>query len=96
MKTGNRRSVEESVQVDDVDWVEKGAVTRVRNQGQCTSGSWAFSATGSMEGLYKIAYGTLKTYSDQQLLDCSGSLCSCSGGFADMAFRYIETHGLCT
>lgn len=94
MKTGNYRKIEETVQIEDVDWVAKGAVTAVKTQGQCAA-SWAFSATGSLEGLSKIAYDTLRTFSDQQLLDCTNSLCSCDGGFTDMAIRYVETHGLC-
>lgn len=64
----------------DVDWVAKGMVSPIKNQGQCGS-CWAFSAIAEVESLFREK-GTKISLSEQQLVDCSGSYGNhgCNGG----------------
>jgi len=82
-----------------VDWVSKGAVTAIKDQGHCGS-CWTFSATGAMEGAYQITAGDLVPVSEQQIVDCDKGLLpptlGCSGGSMSAAFKYAKSNPLCS
>jgi hypothetical protein len=81
----------------DLDWRPKGAVTVVRDQGQCGA-DWAFSAIGALEGAAVAKGGPLRDLSEQQLIDCGTSfgLLGCNGGNAASAYRYLMSFGSAT
>ena len=78
------------------DWTTKGAVTPVKDQGQCGS-CWAFGTTGDVEGVTFLKTGKLVSLSEQELVSCDkGTNEGCNGGLQEDAFVYIEKNGITT
>lgn len=76
---------------EDFDWVARGAVTPVKDQGHCNN-CWAHGATAVVEGAVFLGTGQLLQLSEQYLQDCDEervcSGCDC-GGLAERALQWL-------
>jgi C1A family cysteine protease len=81
-----------SANAQSIDWNAKGALTPIKNQGQCGS-CWAFSATEQLESQFYQKYGTLRELSPQQVTSCTTSCLGCNGGNPISAWGYVSSFG---
>jgi C1A family cysteine protease len=78
---------------NDMDWRNNGAVTSVKDQGQCGS-CWAFGATDAIESYGKISGKyPLQVLSAQQITSWDTTSYGCQGGWAEHAFNYVVSAG---
>ena len=88
---------DESNTADSVNWVDKGGVTPVKDQGRCGS-CWAFATIGAMESAHFAKTGELLTLSEQQLIDCDihdndgYQNKGCHGGDMYRGFEYFKSY----
>lgn len=76
-----------------IDWTTMGAVTPIKNQGDCGS-CWAFGAVGGLEGRYYLNNKILFSFSEQYILDCDHtSVNGCEGGFGGLALLWSAKKG---
>lgn len=82
---------------ESVNWVARGVVPAVRDQGAC-GGDYAFAGSGAVDSLYAIRRKQSVAVSEQQLLDCASAYSGhgCGGSALDTAFQYIAAHGATT
>jgi cathepsin L len=77
--------------VTDIDWVAKGGVTPVKDQGSCGS-CWAFSTMAAVESVHRVNTGSIANLAEQQLVDCNTGNSGCDGGSATTALQWLVSH----
>lgn len=77
---------------DYYNWVDKGVVRPVQNQGNCGS-CYAFAAIGAIEAQACINFGECAKLSEQEAMECTNL---CVGGWDDWVYNYAYSKSGCT
>ena len=87
-------SAPEGDQPDTKLWTDVGAVTAVKNQASCGS-CWTFGAVGGLETRYHQISGKLRSFAEQEYLDCvyENERNGCNGGWPDDCYSYSKKKG---
>ncbi|KAK8840809.1 hypothetical protein M9Y10_027631 [Tritrichomonas musculus] len=80
-----------SMNLESIDWRDKGVVSPISDQGSCGS-CWAFSAIQSIESVNAISSGQLRKFSEQNIVDCVNTCSGCNGGLMTDAYQYVIDH----
>lgn len=73
---------------ESLDWRDKGVVNEIKDQGECQS-NYAFSLIQAIESRDAITTGTLRRFSEQNIVDCSTMTFGCNGGNPAFAFQSV-------
>ncbi len=75
----------------NVDWTKYYG--SIKNQGNCGS-CWAFSVSGSFEGIRNKVKSSKEPLSAQNLMDCDTGSDGCGGGMFPSPFKYLKNKGI--
>lgn len=84
--------IRDTVLASSFDWRLRKVITRVKQQGNCSSG-WAFGAVGAIEAMHALKTNRLEDFSEQQLVDCDTANNGCRGGNPMHAFETMHVKG---
>jgi len=76
------------------DWRSSGAITPVKDQGQCGS-CWAHSTVEEIESMWFLSNNVLPILAPQQIVDCDYFILdeACHGGTTQFAYFYVKEAG---
>jgi len=77
------------------DWRTMDGTTPAKDQYGCGS-CWAFTAVGALEAAYRIAFGQIQLFSEQQCISCNEDGAGCNGGFQETCYDLWSWFGAVT